>query len=135
MKTQEFSESRYARWRRVALAAAKQSGNNFLVDFLPAADFDRLLAQAGQWDLSLVCHTGRHCPHLGEVLDKANEPQKVFLAVGPEGGFSDMEISSAQKAGCLVTGLAAPVLRVETAAVYALSALCHRFDRRVDILR
>jgi len=131
---QEFGENRYARWRRVALAAAKQSGTNFIIDIKPAIDFDRLLADTERWDLRIVCHTGRQCPGLRAFLDKQPKPERVFLAIGPEGGFGAREVSDAGRAGCSVVRLAAPTLRVETAAVFALSALCHRFDREVNVL-
>ncbi len=131
---QEHGENRYARWRRVAIAAAKQSGTNFLIEIGRAVDFDKLLGDLERWDLRLLCHTDRQYPGLREVLAGQPKPERVLLAIGPEGGFSSMEIAEARKTGCQAVRLAAATLRVETAAVFALSVLCHQFDRRISVL-
>jgi 16S rRNA (uracil1498-N3)-methyltransferase len=126
---QEYSENRYARWRRVAIAAAKQSGTNFLLEIAPVQDFDELLQDLKRWDLRVICHTGPECPSLREVLVSQPVPERVLLAVGPEGGFSESEAAAARKAGCLLARLAGATLRVETAAVFVLSAVCHQYNR------
>ena len=41
----------------------------------------------------------------------------IFLAVGPEGGFSDEEVSLAVAAGWQIIDLGPRILRVETAAI------------------
>jgi 16S rRNA (uracil1498-N3)-methyltransferase len=44
-------------------------------------------------------------------------PSALWLAVGPEGGFSDAEIAVARAAGWQVLDLGPRILRVETAAI------------------
>jgi len=127
--SQEFSGNRYERWRRVAIAAAKQSGAGFLVEMKPAVGLAELLKGSRHWDMRILCHTGAQLPSLRELMAGSPKPKRVLVAVGPEGGFSEQEISAAGAAGCAVARLPAPTLRVETAAVFALSALCHEFDR------
>ncbi|MBW3598082.1 MAG: RsmE family RNA methyltransferase, partial [Planctomycetes bacterium] len=63
---------------------------------------------------------------VGERLTAANQPNgeehsAVFLAVGPEGGFTDEEASLALQAGWQAVNLGPRILRVETAAA-ALAA-------------
>ncbi len=50
----------------------------------------------------------------------------VALLIGPEGGFSEAEVTAAQKSGASIASLGPNVLRTETAAVVAASlALAH----------
>ena len=44
-------------------------------------------------------------------------PQEVFLAIGPEGGFTDEEVALAVKAGWQTVNLGPRILRIETAAL------------------
>lgn len=55
----------------------------------------------------------------------AQTPQSVFLLIGPVGGFSDGEVSSAVEAGWKPLDLGAQVYRVETAAIVAAALFLH----------
>jgi len=46
---------------------------------------------------------------------------KLTLMVGPEGGFSDMELNEAKEKGVVSISLGPRILRTETAVVSALS--------------
>lgn len=127
--SRKVSTNRFERWRRISIAAAKQSGANYLVEIGTQTYFSELVGRAPDWDLTLVCHTGPKCPQLRDVLPGHAAPGKILLVVGPEGGFSAQEVAEAQQAGCTAVKLPAPTLRVETAAVFALSALCYQFGR------
>ncbi|MBQ7028712.1 MAG: 16S rRNA (uracil(1498)-N(3))-methyltransferase, partial [Thermoguttaceae bacterium] len=52
-------------------------------------------------------------------------PQSVFLLIGPVGGFSDGEVSSAVEAGWKPLDLGDQVYRVETAAIVAAALFLH----------
>ena len=53
----------------------------------------------------------------------AGRPAAVSLLVGPEGGLTDAEVEQAQAAGFRPVHFATGVLRVETAATFALGAV------------
>jgi 16S rRNA (uracil1498-N3)-methyltransferase len=116
------AEGRRTRWSRVAACAAKQSGSNYLVEIAPALEFDSMLQETRDLGLRLICHTDVHRPSLRDALD-GKKIQDVLFAVGPEGGFSTREIAAAEARGCSVVKFPTPTLRVETAAVFALSVL------------
>ena len=55
-------------------------------------------------------------------------PEQVWCAVGPEGGFTDAEITLFEQAGFAVASLGTRVLRVETAVPAALTIVRDRLE-------
>jgi len=119
----QAGRDRIDRWRRIALAAAKQSGRTAvpLVEepmalgaFVgrPAAGL-RLLAWEGEREASLAALPAR--------------ADAVVVAVGPEGGFAEAEVAAARAAGFTTVSLAPRVLRAETAAIVAAALCLHRW--------
>ncbi len=77
---------------------------------------DRLPTILGD-TMGLIAHPGTHatCPL---AIDRA-----CTLAIGPEGGFTDYEVTKLQQAGCNPIQLGARILRVETALTALVSRL------------
>ena len=113
---------RLARWQRIALEAAKQSGRAFVpeislpVDFEAALDVDGLGVMFAERD-------GEPLEHL--TRDPA--PQSITTLVGSEGGWSDEEIESARARNFHVITLGGRILRAETAAITVTALLQHLF--------
>ena len=61
---------------------------------------------------------------LGELL-AGPAPSEVWLAVGPEGGFTDGEIAGFAGFGWAVASLGPRILRTETAGCVAASLVLH----------
>ncbi len=122
--------ARLDRWRRVAREAVQQSGAERPVRVDPPQELADIRPTDGA--LALVLHTER-CPlgtpdegplaqptlhgYLGVV------PGDVDLVVGPEGGFSDAELTSLFHRGFRPLWLGPQVLRSESAALFAAAAL------------
>ncbi|MBX3250581.1 MAG: RsmE family RNA methyltransferase, partial [Myxococcales bacterium] len=53
---------------------------------------------------------------------------EIWLAIGPEGGFSDTELASFDAAGWRRLSLGPTILRVDTAAVAAVAQLMAAYD-------
>jgi 16S rRNA (uracil1498-N3)-methyltransferase len=64
---------------------------------------------------------------LREVMRKIDAPTEITLLIGPEGGFSEEEVTAAQAQGFLVAGLGQRVLRAETATLSVLTIIQHLF--------
>lgn len=110
-----------ARWRRIALAAAKQCGRTRI----PAVDAPRPLDDVvGEpWPgLRLVAWEEERAARLADLPDAA---RAVVLLVGPEGGLEVAEVDAARAAGFTTVSLGRRVLRADTAAVVA-TALCQQ---------
>ena len=111
------------RWRRVALAAAKQSGRTQVPAVEAPAALERWLGEATSGLRLLAWEDETAC----RLADLADTPDGVAVAVGPEGGFHPDEVGAARAAGFRTVTLGRRVLRAETAAV-AVVALCqHRW--------
>ncbi|MGB0638206.1 MAG: RsmE family RNA methyltransferase [Myxococcota bacterium] len=98
------------RWTRVVTAAAGQCGRAD-VPVLPApVSVGHVLSQVQ--GTRLICVPG--------AAVVAAPEGDVTLLVGPEGGFTDDEVSQATALGWLAVGLGGSVLRADTAAVAGL---------------
>ena len=118
----ERADKRVAHWQQVAVAACEQCGRNRVPEIRPLQ--------------ALALWLGAHRDALNYVLAPggaagfADEPEPkdvVHLLVGPEGGWSEVEIAAFDAAGCRPVRLGPRVLRTETAGLAAVAALQARW--------
>ena len=122
----EEAEKKAARWQAIALAACKQSGNPWLpriapVRKLPAA-LAALQASEGAACFGALQDGAVPLPEYFGCLRRENCPQVVAF-IGPEGDFSAGETAALRAAGVQPVTFGPIVFRVETAALFILSAL------------
>jgi 16S rRNA (uracil1498-N3)-methyltransferase len=109
------------RWRRIAVAAAKQSGRTRI----PLVDAPQPLAVvvAEPWPgLRLMPWEGEASRRIGDLPAGA---RAVTVLIGPEGGFATDEVALAEAHGFVPLTLGPRILRAETAAI-TIVALCQR---------
>ena len=109
---------RILRWRRLALAAAKQSHSGAAMDVIEPIKFDDLIRAVPKDTLAVIC--APTAEPLGDAIRRLRPPA-ILIAVGPEGGFDESELGAAAEAGFVAVGLGANRLRSETAALAAVS--------------
>jgi 16S rRNA (uracil1498-N3)-methyltransferase len=115
--------SRAERWRRIALAAAKQSGRTSVPAIDEPVPLDRLV-RAPWPGLRLIAWEDEQ----EQPLDAVPVPaEAVVIVVGPEGGFAEDEVQDARAHGFTSVTLAPRVLRAETAAIIAAALCQHRW--------
>lgn len=112
-----------ARWRRIALAAAKQCGRTSVPAVAEPVDLRTLLA-APRAGLGVLAWEGEETRRLADLPAVASA---VTLVVGPEGGFATDEVEAARGHGFTTLRLAPRVLRAETAALVAVALCQHRW--------
>ena len=109
---------RVARWQRIALEAAKQSGRAFVPEISLPLAFEAALEIEG----SGVMFSERG----GEALENLTGASSITALVGSEGGWSDEEIDAARARDFHVVTLGGRILRAETAAIAVTTLLQHR---------
>lgn len=110
--------SRQERWDKVASGAAEQCGRAVVPLVAPTTTLGTLLEEpfAG---LKLF-FLERSAP---STLSALPRPTEVLMLVGPAGGWEEAERERATAAGFVAAGLGPRILRAETAALAALSAV------------
>ena len=110
--------ARRERWRKLSLEAVKQCGRSRAMHIDPVASFEEALKQAQECDLRLIfweqCAASRSVTTV-----RPDKPFKLFILIGPEGGFEPDEVTRAQQAGFLAVGMGPRILRAQTAALTA----------------
>jgi 16S rRNA (uracil1498-N3)-methyltransferase len=66
--------------------------------------------------VKLCAHTTVDATPLRDIL-RNNQPEACRMLIGPEGGFTDVEIEHARSHGFIIASLGKRVLRMETAAI------------------
>jgi 16S rRNA (uracil1498-N3)-methyltransferase len=118
------AESQVGKWRRLTVEAAKQCGQNYLPDVREGVSFERMLAASAGHDTRILLDPGARTA-LREAL-RGRGGRSVWLAVGPEGGFSPEETAAAGAAGLTPASLGTSILRSETACIAAVA--CVRYE-------
>jgi hypothetical protein len=106
--------------------ASKQCGRNRLMQIASAQDWPAYVAGAPTDAARLIAHP-QTAP--GELRLPATGP--IYLAVGPEGGFSDDEVELARSSGWQAVDLGPRILRVETAGLWLAAKVVSSFEFRV----
>jgi len=127
----EGAHKRVARWQRIALEAAKQTGRAYVPEILAPLAFKFLLTSALadiSTNVTRLMFSERDGRSLSEATHNfAGQPAEIVALVGPEGGWTDEEIKLARQGGWEIVTLGGRTLRAETAAIAVVTLLQHRF--------
>ncbi|MDN3681722.1 16S rRNA (uracil(1498)-N(3))-methyltransferase [Vibrio tapetis subsp. quintayensis] len=119
---QKRFEKKLAQWQKIAIAACEQSGRNTVPVIRPIMQLEQWCAEQSD-ALKLNLH-----PRAKYSINTLPAPvERVRLLIGPEGGLSSEEISMTELYQFEETLLGPRVLRTETAALTAITALQVRF--------
>ncbi|MBZ0059894.1 MULTISPECIES: 16S rRNA (uracil(1498)-N(3))-methyltransferase [Leclercia] len=109
-------------WQKIAIAACEQCGRNRVPEIRPAMDLEDWCAEEEQ-GLKLNLH-----PRASASINTLPLPiERVRLLIGPEGGLSADEIAMTARYQFTDILLGPRVLRTETTALTAITALQVRF--------
>jgi len=115
----QAAQRRSERWKKILLEASQQSRRvripELHVPEKPAQAFERGA------DCRVILSEKVEARPLRAVLP--GKAESATLAIGPEGGWTDEELSSAEAAGFSQASLGSLILRTETAVISALANL------------
>ncbi|EGQ7959647.1 16S rRNA (uracil(1498)-N(3))-methyltransferase [Vibrio parahaemolyticus] len=119
---QKRFEKKLAQWQKIAISACEQCGRNVVPEIRPIMSLEQWCQE--EYDgLKLNLH-----PRAKYSINTLPTPvEKVRLLIGPEGGLSSEEIDMTREHQFEETLLGPRVLRTETAALTAITALQVRF--------
>lgn len=117
----ERLQKRNEQWQKIAISACEQSGRSIVPTVHPAISLQQWLAQQTK-ELKLTLH-----PRANDTIKTLTASSHIRLVIGPEGGFTDLEMTQTSDAGFTGIQLGPRVLRTETAALTAISALQLQF--------
>jgi 16S rRNA (uracil1498-N3)-methyltransferase len=128
----ESSGQRVERWERIAKSAVKQSGALYLPKIhspLAIADCLATLPKDASI-LKIVLHPEAAALPLARIIQNAAQPKRLIMMVGPEGGFSDVEIKLLKDNGFLLAQMGDTILRGESAGFLAPAIALHLFESK-----
>ncbi|OKP02940.1 16S rRNA (uracil(1498)-N(3))-methyltransferase [Xenorhabdus eapokensis] len=118
----ERLEKKLQQWKKIAISACEQCGRNRIPEIRPVMPLESWCAE-NDGSLKLNLH-----PRASHSINTLPLPvEKVRLLIGPEGGLSAEEIEMTAKYQFTDILLGPRVLRTETTALTAITALQVRF--------
>lgn len=119
----ERLDKKRQQWQKIAIAACEQSGRNQVPMIHQPISLNDWINQQDD-AVKLTLH-----PRASYRINTLPEPKvkQIRLLIGPEGGFTDDEVNLSEQAGFIETLLGPRILRTETAALTAITALQCRF--------
>lgn len=117
-------EAKTDRWRRIAIEACKQCGRSVIPQIEPVQSYADMLDEVSRHEFASIMSLRPGTKPLIDALPA--KLSKALILIGPEGDFTDAEISAAIAAGCAPVTLGRCVLRAETAAAAALAVIMQR---------
>jgi 16S rRNA (uracil1498-N3)-methyltransferase len=118
----ERLEKKHQQWQKIVISACEQSGRCTVPIVAAPIVLDDWLQQE-----STALKLNLHPKAQHSIMSLPIENQRVRLLIGPEGGLNNDEISRANMAGFHDVLLGPRVLRTETAALTAITALQCRY--------
>lgn len=117
-------DEKLSRWRRLARAAAQQSGRRDVPAISDPLSYDALLSRFAEYDVVLFAWELAPPQALRDaMLSLLPEQGDVLAVIGPEGGFTHAEAEAATERGAVAISLGSRILRTDTAAMALLAVI------------
>ena len=126
-RTQVRSTAKVDRWNKIALESTKQCGRATPPVVSEPVDLQRSLEIRNESEMKIILYENQSELLRDYMSSHEKSVRTINLFIGPEGGFSEREITLAKGKGYTVLGLGERILRAETASVVSLALLQSRF--------
>lgn len=116
--------SRKARWEKIARESLKQCERTRLPEICDPLPFSDMLEASAESDVRIMFWENATRPL---VSPGAKDPSRIFILLGPEGGFTDDEVRTSKEKGFITASLGPRILRAETASLAGLTLVQYFF--------
>ena len=120
----EKSIVRVERWRAIVREAVEQSERLWSPQLLETIDFYEFLNIVPAFNLGIATTRlakSKNCDHW--LKEKFIDAERIWIAIGPEGGWTSKEEALALNSGCEPIQLGETILRTSTAAIVASQSM------------
>jgi 16S rRNA (uracil1498-N3)-methyltransferase len=119
--------ARTKRWGKISKEAIKQCKRGCIMEIGDTVSFEEILNLSQAADLKIAFWEDELQPLNAKLSGSDCKIKKIYVLLGPEGGFTRQEIESARDRGFVTASLGPRILRSETATVAACALLQHIF--------
>jgi len=106
------------KWQRIVQESCKQSGNPFCLRINQSMSIKQLV-KSDFWSKSFCFRAEQFANSDIDLDSKVDNSKNLLAVIGPEGGFSEAEVSLLDEEDARKLSFAKHILRTETAAVVA----------------
>lgn len=116
-------QNKKERWERILKEAAEQSRRGMIPTLNVPLPIQNAFHDPAP--IRLIAWENELDNRLNDIFENQNSTE-ISLLIGPEGGFSEQEVESANSMGWIPFSLGKRILRMETAAIVACSLILHQ---------
>ena len=119
--------SQYDRWHKIVMDSCKQCQRSIPPTIRPIVNFSQILTINQNSHKKIFFWENEKTHTLAPF--SPTPPTSISILIGPEGGFTEQEVSASCAAGFESTSLGPRILRAETAAITAIAISQYLLDR------
>ncbi|MEC5422208.1 16S rRNA (uracil(1498)-N(3))-methyltransferase [Virgibacillus sp. C22-A2] len=120
------------RFTKIVKEASEQSHRNRIPFIHPTMSIDELLKESENYDVKIFAYEEEakvsNYHSFGTVIENVLENQRLFVCIGPEGGFTAKEAELLKAEDFSPVRLGPRILRTETAALYVLASISYHYE-------
>lgn len=122
--------SKAERLENIAISAAKQCGRASILKIDGPILLKQIASMINSFDAFFVAYENEDNHTLVDSINKLNiNTNNIAIVIGPEGGFSDKEITLLKESGADIVSLGKRILRTETAAIATCAVIVSLLDK------
>ncbi len=114
-------DKKHLRYKTIAINASKQSCRSIIPAIHPITELSSALDHLTKTTTVIIPSLTGKRKNIFGTFKEIKSPKAISFLIGPEGDFTPKEYKLAQEAGCIPVTLGETVLKVETAALCAVS--------------
>jgi len=120
------------RYRKIIKEASEQSHRNKMPIVNEPVSLEALIEASKEYNMLLFAYEEEakteQFSSLGTALSKLKVNDRILICIGPEGGFSNQEVTLLKEHQFSPVRLGKRILRTETASLYALASISYHFE-------